>query len=171
VALFLKSVFSFWSWPLFWYVVSWLLIDEIIMGSLGAASAVDMTKMVVFGNFWLFLMMIVQSKNICSKASAELFSQCWLFESYWPPKRELKKTCLRQKMGCSTRICYFVLHFLFWGPILVCRSKKMADYITWCCFFGFFGATACWMTKMMGFFGYFLISTSSVSATWDSCRC
>jgi hypothetical protein len=23
---------------------------------------------------------------------------------------------------------FFVLHFLFWGPILVCRSKKMADY-------------------------------------------
>jgi len=119
-----------------------------------------MTKMVVFGNFWLFLMVVVYNPKMAAvffvaKHQLSLFSQCWLFESYWPPKRELKKTCLRQKMGCSTRICYFVLHFLFWGPILVCRSKKMADYnLRWCwVFWNFWSPYLLEMTKIM-FFGY-----------------
>lgn len=98
-----------------------------------------------------------------AKHQLSLFSQYWLFESYWPPKRELKKTCLRQKMGCSTRICYFVFHFLFWGPILVCRSKKMADYdLRWCWVFGFFGAVLVgswpkWCFLWL-FFDYIIIS-------------
>jgi len=134
-----------------------------------------MTKMVVFGNFWLFLMVVVvivynpkmAAVIFVAKHQLSLFSQYWLFESYWPPKRELKKTCLRQKMGCSTRICYFVLHFLFWGPILVCRSKKMADYnLRWCWVFWIFWSRTCWWWPKWCFFGYFLITSSVSNSTW-----
>lgn len=105
-----------------------------------------------------------------AKHQLSLFSQYWLFESYWPPKRELKKTCLRQKMGCSTRICYFVLHFLFWGPILVCRSKKMADYdLRWCwVFWIFWSPYLLEMTKIMFFLAIFLITSSVSNSTWET---
>jgi len=102
-----------------------------------------------------------------AKHQLSLFSQCWLFESYWPPKRELKKTCLRQKMGCSTRICYFVLHFLFWGQFWYVEVKK---WPTITCddagFFGIFGARTCWRWPKLCFLAIFLITSSVSNSTW-----
>lgn len=91
-----------------------------------------------------------------AKHQLSLFSQYWLFESYWPPKRELKKTCLRQKMGCSTRICYLVFcpPFLVLGANFWYVEVKKWPTITWLDA-GFLDFLEPWITKMMFFWLFF----------------
>lgn len=112
----------------------WLLIDVVIIGSLGLL-------LVFFGNFWLFLMMVWSNPKMAAKHQLSCFPNVDYLNLELTTKKRIEKDSSKAENGMlfQNLLFGFPPFLVFGGQFLVCRSKKMADYnLRWCWVFWIF---------------------------------